>query len=276
MRPMPLAFATDAERFGGKAAQLAEAVAAGLPVPMGVALSADLVEALGEGEPVAEVAVREAFAAFDGPVAVRSSAVGEDSVTASFAGQHLTRLNVRTADALITAVQQIWDSGRTEGAIAYRRRLGLPDVWRMGVVVQALVEPDVAGVLFTVDPLTGADERVIEANWGLGEAVVSGLVTPDRFRLSRDGVVLERRPGLKDVAIRPLPDGGTSETTVPAPLVGRLCLDDKTLVRLHELALKCESVFSGPRDLEWAIVNGTVHLLQSRHVTGRPMGRSIG
>lgn len=129
--------------------------------------------------PPAEVsAVRDSL---PGPLAVRSSWVGEDSAAATFAGQHLARLNVRSLDELVEAVAAVWRSGCSESALAYRRKLGLEDAPRMGVVVQRQLDPDVSGVLFTGHPVTGADERVIEATWGLGEAVVHGLVTPTSF-----------------------------------------------------------------------------------------------
>ena len=131
------------------------------------------------------------------PLAVRSSAVGEDSEEASFAGQHLTCLNVRSAADGVAAVAAIWRSAHSDSALAYRRRLGLTDSPRIAVVVQQLVDADCAGVLFTRNPLDGADELVVEAAWGLGEAVVAGLVTPDRFRVARDGTVLERVAGTR-------------------------------------------------------------------------------
>jgi hypothetical protein len=120
----------------------------------------------------------------------RSSAVGEDSEQASFAGQHLTRLNLRSEPELVDAVSAIWDSSRSPSALAYRERLGLPREPRIAVVVQELVDADSAGVLFSRNPLDGSDELVIEAARGLGESVVAGLVTPDRVRLRRDGAVV--------------------------------------------------------------------------------------
>jgi pyruvate,water dikinase len=178
-----------------------------------------------------------------GPVAVRSSCVGEDSAAASFAGQHLTRLNVRSLDELVTAVAAVWRSGHSISALAYRRKLGIEDDPRMGVVVQRLLDPQVSGVLFTRHPVTGADERVIEATWGLGEAVVQGLVTPDRYRLSLAGEVLERSPGRKHVAIRARPDALPAAEPVAAHLVDALCLDDRWLARLHSRACRCERHF---------------------------------
>ena len=137
----------------------------------------------------------------------------------------------------------------------------------VGVVIQALVDPETAGVMFTQNPVTGADERVIEASLGLGEAVVAGRVIPDHYRLSRAGEILERTPGRKDVAFRSLPDGGTFEEQVAPELVERLCLDDAQLAELNRLAGRCEQVYGAARDIEWAISAGTVYLLQCRAVT---------
>jgi pyruvate,water dikinase len=271
MKPVPLTDSIDESRYGGKAAQLAAAIRAGLPVPGGVALPVGFVEAVATGQPDAIRKLEEICGALAGPVAVRSSAVGEDSETASFAGQHLTCLNVRPSlPALADAVRAIWRSAHSESALAYRQRLGLPSEPQIGVVVQELVVADCAGVLFTQNPSNGADEVVIEASWGLGESVVAGLVTPDRFRISREGAVLERTSGMKDIAVRILPEGGTHEAEVPAELVHALCLDDVQLRELHTLATRCERTFGGTQDLEWAFAGGTLYLLQRRALTRVP------
>ena len=135
------------------------------------------------------------------------------------------------------------------------------------MVVQQLVDADCAGVLFTRNPLDGADELVIEAAWGLGEAVVAGLVTPDRFRVARDGTVLERVAGAKDLAVTLAPDGGTEEVAISGERVRALCLDDGQLAALARLAERCGRVFAGARDLEWAFTGDELHLLQCRAVT---------
>jgi pyruvate,water dikinase len=271
MKPVVLAESLDESRYGGKAAQLAAAIRAGLSVPGGVALPVGFVEAVATDQPDAIRKLEESCVALKGPVAVRSSAVGEDSETASFAGQHLTCLNVRPSlPALSDAVRAIWKSAHSESALAYRQRLGLSSEPQIGVVVQELVVADCAGVLFTQNPSNGADEVVIEANWGLGESVVAGLVTPDRFRISREGAVLERTSGMKDIAIRILPEAGTQETDVSAEYVHALCLDDTQLRELHTLAMRCEKTFGGTQDLEWAFAGGTLYLLQRRAQTVSP------
>jgi pyruvate,water dikinase len=271
MKPVALAESVDESRYGGKAAQLAAAIRAGLPVPGGMALPVGFVEAVATDQPDAIRKLEESCVTLDGPVAVRSSAVGEDSETASFAGQHLTCLNVRPSlPTLADAVRAIWRSAHSESALAYRQRLGLPSHPRVGVVVQELVVADCAGVLFTRNPSNGADEIVIEASWGLGESVVAGLVTPDRFRIRREGTVLERTSGMKDIAIRILPEGGTQEAEVPDERVHALCLNDARLRKLHALATRCERTFGGTQDIEWAFAGGALYLLQRRALTRVP------
>jgi pyruvate,water dikinase len=269
-RPAGLEERVDEAAYGAKAAQLAEAVRAGLPVPRGVALPVGLVDAVAAGDVVAVREVEQATAGLRRPLAVRSSAVGEDSADASFAGQHLTCLNVASPAALVEAVRRIAASVRSESALAYRRRLGIAGDPRIGVVVQELVLADRAGVLFSCNPVTGAEEIVIEASWGLGEAVVAGLVNPDRFRLSARGAVLERAIGLKDVAVRAAQGGGTWNAPVAVGLCRASCLDDSDLERLCRLAARCEEVFGGKQDLEWAFAGDDLHLLQRRAVTRAP------
>jgi pyruvate,water dikinase len=264
---VPLADAIDEQSFGGKAVQLGAAIRAGLPVPHGLAVAADMVDDVACGGAV------PALAGVSFPVAVRSSGVGEDSGGASFAGQHATRLNVPTPRDVADAVRALWESARKESALAYRRRLGLDGAPRISAVVQSLVAAEVAGVMFTRNPLDGGEDLVIEASWGLGEAVVSGRVIPDRFRVARSGQVLERCPGRKDVALEALPSGGTVERSIDGPAVAALSLGDEELTRLLALGLDAERVHGGPQDVEWAFAGGKLHLLQSRPVTvmgGRP------
>jgi pyruvate, water dikinase len=258
--------ATRPELFGGKAAQLGAATAAGLPVPPGLALSWSLVDRLARDNGELQELSARVLDMVGSPAAVRSSAIGEDSAGASFAGQHQTRLGVFTPDEMVEAIRCVHASASAAGARAYRQRLGIAGGPRMGIVVQRLVPAHCAGVLFTRNPITGADERVIEAAWGLGEAVVAGLVTPDRYRISKDGSVLEQQPGEKDLALRLGPAGVTEEAVCPE-LVHRLCLDLAGLARLHGLARQCERVFGPALDVEWAFDGAGFHLLQHRPIT---------
>jgi pyruvate,water dikinase len=262
----PLTRATDPAAFGGKAVALGVAARAGLPVPAGFALSVDVVEAVVRADPDVLPALHAACTG-GGPRAVRSSAVGEDSAAASFAGTHCTVLGVCRPDAVVAAVRRVHASGDAAGARAYRSRFGFGP-YRMGVVIQELVPADVAGVLFTRNPVTGAAERVIEASWGLGEAVVAGLVVPDRFRLDVRGRVLERTPGEKDAALRAGP-AGTEEVAVTGAAVHTPCLDDAQLAALHVLAEACDAVYgTQDHDIEFAFLDGAVYLLQRRPITG--------
>jgi pyruvate,water dikinase len=258
---VPLAAAEDPEVYGGKAVQLGAALRAGLPVPDGFALS---------WEAVADAAGGASLEGIDwpAPCAVRSSAIGEDSAGASFAGTHLTVLGVTGGDAVHQAIQDVLASGSDPGAQAYRSTLGLEVTARMGVVVQSMVDSDVAGVMFTRNPITGADERVIEASWGLGEAVVAGLVTPDRYVLGADGSLIEQTVGEKDLAIRRTPEGGTVEEEVDPLIIDEPCLGLSELRALHELALTCDGVYaSSEHDIEFAFRGAILYLLQRRPIT---------
>jgi pyruvate,water dikinase len=265
---VPLRDAQEESLYGGKAVSLGAALRAGLPVPGGYAIAAPLVASAGAGDPSALRTIEELAESLDRFVAVRSSAIGEDSAEASFAGQHLTVLNVSpTPESLTEAVASVWRSACTESARAYRARMGVSGEPQIGAVVQVLIDPRCAGVMFTRNPIDGSDERVIEATWGLGEAVVQGLVIPDRYRLSRSGDVVERVAGLKDRAVRATADGGTIEVDVDGELVEALCLDDGDLAELAALATACEEYFGGACDIEWAFEQDGLRLLQCRPVT---------
>ncbi len=274
-KAVPFTKAIERSLFGSKAVGLGEAARQGLPVPPGVALSGDLVEAIASGDEKAIEKLAKAIAALPPPFAVRSSAIDEDGAAASFAGQHLTLLNVHSAADVTGAVREVWWSANSDSAITYRQRVGLFRRPSVGVVVQSLLNPTAAGVMFTENPLTGADERMIEASWGLGEAVVSGLVVPDHIRIDRAGQVLERKAGRKRIAIRSLPNGGTFEQQIPPEQVNQLCLDDTQLAALGQLALQCELVYGPRRDIEWAFQDGKLFLLQCRAVTtGKARGET--
>jgi pyruvate,water dikinase len=264
---VPLERALDMKLFGSKAVGLGQALRDGVPVPPGIAVSGAVVEAVAANEDRAIRAVDRRARPLGGPFAVRSSAADEDGAEASFAGQHLTLLNVPSVDDLVPALKEIWWSANSDSAITYRERVGLFTRPSIGVVVQRLLNPDVAGVMFTLNPVTGDDERVIEASWGLGEAVVAGLVIPDHFRLDRSGRTLEATPGLKQIAVRRAPKGGTVEEPVPDDLAERLCLGQVELALLTRLADRCDEVYGPARDIEWAVEGGTLYLLQCRAIT---------
>ncbi len=264
---MKLSDAADAATYGGKAASLAKAKQAGLPVPDGIALSTGDVETVLAGDETAMSKLREQVERLAGPVAVRSSAVGEDGPEHSFAGQHVTILNVRGWAEVRAAVENVHASASSSGTLAYRRRHGISDPLRVAVLVQELVPAEVSGVMFTRDPASGEDVRVVEATWGLGEAVVAGLVIPDHFRIASDGVLLASDVGEKDVEIVACADGGVEELPVPAARAERVCLDADHLAQLAQLAEACEHLLGVGQDVEWAFAARELRLLQSRPIT---------
>ena len=210
-----------------------------------------------------------AFARMQKPIAVRSSAIGEDSEAASFAGQHATLLNVTTLEQLTAAIDEVVRSALSLSAASYREKLGVVGAPSMGIVLQELFNPESAGVMFTRNPLNGVEERVIEAAWGLGEVVVAGLVIPDYYRLSTVGEILECRVGDKDIAIHLLAEGGTEEIEVAADKANSRILDDDALQNLHQLALRCEAVYGPDLDMEWGLAGDRLVLLQCRAITTR-------
>jgi len=209
----------------------------------------------------------------DGYVAVRSSANAEDLAGASFAGLHDTYLDVRGEQDVIDAVRACWASLFTDRATSYRAGRGFDHrEARMGVVVQRMVESEASGVMFTGNPLTEAnDEIVINASWGLGEAVVQGLVNPDQFVLHHDDLrVIETVVGHKAIQLtRDRVGKGTVQSRIPEDRQDRLSLDHGAIRVLGELGRRVQRHYDGiPQDIEWAIHGGTVYLLQSRPITG--------
>jgi len=244
--------ALDPAVFGGKAAALARAVRAGLPVPPGLALSREGVLALEAGSSEIEAAWTAATGRLGGPCAVRSSAVGEDGATQSFAGVYETRLHVLGEPALRAAVLAV---GNPETDV------------RIGVVVQQMVEPTVAGVLFTRHPVSGVAGFFVEASWGLGEAVVGGLITPDSIELGADGVAVRYDVGFKELEVVAVEGGGTEQREVATARAETPCLDENQLRALARLAGRCTEEYGLALDLEWAFVGPRSYLLQCRPIT---------
>lgn len=256
------------DAYGAKAVSLCKSLKADLPVPPGFAISADAVAAVDQGDLQALESILKSYRMLGGMVAVRSSAIGEDSAAASFAGQHATILGVTGETQLISAIFEVFGSAFTEHALAYRSALDVAKTQpQMGIVVQRIVNPNAAGVLFTLNPVTGADERVVEAAWGLGEAVVASRVTPDMIRVARGGTVLEAKPGHKPIRLVASVGGGTSTLDIPEAQRDQLCLSDLNLKSLDCLAEQCVRIFGGPQDIEWAIEGDRTFLLQARPIT---------
>ncbi|MBL4821168.1 MAG: PEP/pyruvate-binding domain-containing protein [Gammaproteobacteria bacterium] len=265
--PVHLRDATEERLFGGKCVSLGVALRAGLPAPDGYALSVELVvQITAADEPVIN-AVKSLFAELAPAVAVRSSAVGEDSEAASFAGQHVSVLNVMTPDAMIMAIRQVYDSAATPEALAYRKKMGIADEPAIAVVLQQQIQSEISGVMFTRHPLSGDSERYVEASWGLGEAIVAGLVVPDGFRIANDGSIIERIVGEKDIKLVSTSTGEVEEVEVDTDKVEALCLNDHQLSQLHELATACEDIYGRNIDIEWAFHAGKLYLLQCRAIT---------
>lgn len=275
---------------GGKGANLGELVRAGFDVPPGFVITTaayDLAFASGSGcsrewvevpAPVTR-AIETAYEQLGaGPVAVRSSAIAEDLPGAAFAGQHDTFLNVNGLQSVLDAVRRCWASLFSERAIGYRQRRGLDSApVKLAVVVQQMVNAEWAGVMFTANPVTGArEEIVIDSNPGLGDAVVSGLVTPDRAVVKRRwwGLQLaERERGRRDQAVQPRAGGGTEH-------VGAGDLEPLSPAILKELAVTGQRIaahFGVPQDIEWALSGGVLKIVQARPITALPQpGASVG
>ncbi|WP_442543734.1 PEP/pyruvate-binding domain-containing protein [Arthrobacter sp. KN11-1C] len=205
-----------------------------------------------------------------GAVAVRSSATAEDLPGAAFAGQQDTYLNVLGGDEVVQAVANCWASLWTDRAMAYRRRQGIvPREVAIAVVVQKMVPAAMAGVLFTANPVTGErGEMVVDANPGLGEAVVSGRVTPEHYVLDRSGKTLSFTPGGRELVISAAEGGGTQES--PGGPGSKPGLSAEELAELARLGRKAQQHFGQPQDIEWATADGTLYVLQSRPMTALP------
>jgi len=256
----------DVRLAGGKGASLAMMVAEGLPVPPGFVVPAHVLESsvdagrlrelvIARDHEAARALVREAeppraeiSAGYErlggGKVAVRSSACAEDSEAASYAGQQETYLGIEGPDEVCARVVDCWASFFSERALFYRAQKGSLEDLRMAVVVQRMLEPEKSGVLFTADPVRRRRDRmVVEAVFGLGEQVVSGEVTPDHYVVDRSGNLKRER------------------------VVDERVLGPEELRRLTDLGRRLEEKHGGPQDIEWALVEGEIYLLQSRPVT---------
>ena len=263
----------DPELIGGKARGFAVLREAGLPVPEGFVLTTTVHQAaLADSgripRPVAEEVVRRVGEMGEVPLAVRSSASGEDGGDHSHAGQYLTRLGVRGAREALDAVLECWESAVDARAAAYRAHRGQDDAVRMAVIVQRLAHGDAAGVCMSCDPVTGdPGTTVVNASWGLGELVVSGLVTPDDYRLARaDGALVAFEAGDKDVMLV-MGERGPVEVEVPEHRRLERVLADAHLAELHDGVLRCERVLGRPADCEFSIVDDRVVWLQCRPMT---------
>jgi rifampicin phosphotransferase len=200
--------------------------------------------------------------------AVRSSATAEDLPTASFAGQQDTYLNIVGPSAILQHISRCWASLFTERAVTYRLRNGFDHrKVRMAVVVQRMVFPEAAGILFTADPVTGNRKvSAVEASFGLGEALVSGLASPDAYQV-RDSEVVAKAVATKQLAIYALPAGGTQKQVIDPARQEQPALTDAQAVRLAQLGRRIEAYFGRPQDIEWCLVDDGFQIVQSRPIT---------
>jgi pyruvate,water dikinase len=200
--------------------------------------------------------------------AVRSSATAEDLPTASFAGQQDTYLNIIGKDAILKHVSKCWASLFTDRAIIYRMQNGFDHrKVQLSVVVQKMVFPQVAGILFTADPATSNRKVLsIDASFGLGEAMVSGLVSADNYKV-RNGEITDKKISTKKRAIYALKDGGTKEEEIELEKQNKQALTDEQILQLEGIGRKIEKHFSRPQDIEWCLVDGTFYVVQARPIT---------
>ena len=200
--------------------------------------------------------------------AVRSSATAEDLPTASFAGQQDTYLNIIGNKAVLTHIARCWASLFTERAVTYRMLNGFDHrKVQMAVIVQKMVFPQASGILFTADPLTSNRKILsIDAGFGLGEALVAGLVTADNYKV-RNGQIIDKNIAIKKLAIYALNGGGTRQQEIAPEQQGRQVLTDKQMLQLDRIGRTIEKHFGYPQDIEWCLANDTFFIVQSRPIT---------
>jgi len=298
----------DVDMAGGKGASLGEMTQAGLAVPPGFVvlasafdkflaetdLNVEVQAALKKTNPKdiksiesASVKIRDLIRDAEFPdavgkeviksfrdlgaeyVAVRSSATAEDSSIASWAGELETYLNV-TEDNLLESVKKCWSSLFTPRAIFYRYEKNLHErKVSVAVVIQEMVQSEVSGICFTVHPVTeDANQLVIEAGWGLGEAIVGGMITPDTYIVNKaEGVILDINISRQEMKICRTPKGAAEETKVEPADQEKQKLDNENILKLAALCQKIEKHYGSPQDIEWAYAGGKFYITQSRPIT---------
>lgn len=294
------------EVAGGKGASLGRMRAVGLPVPPGFVVTAralrdsltnqgvlsrvtDLITSLETGMETSAVAeeiqeivraappwndlageIEDAYERLgdDAFVAVRSSACAEDGEAASFAGQQESFLNVSGSKEVLESLVECWASFFSERALFYRQKKGSLADLGMAVVVQRQIASDKSGVMFTIDPIRQRnDQMILEAVFGLGEAVVSGLVTPDNYVVRRSGTLKRARIGHQTQMVVRKDDGGTRTIEIDEETAASQVLDEDEIARLVDIGLQLEDAFGKPLDIEWALEANELYVLQSRPIT---------
>ncbi|MFF2483770.1 PEP/pyruvate-binding domain-containing protein [Paenibacillus sp. NPDC058071] len=240
---VPLEKAANSLEFGGKATQLNLAIQNKLPVPKGFVLSNSLVDQWVSGQISLETELPFVLSEL-GPIAVRSSAIGEDSKHRSYAGQYVSFLNLDSISGIKEAIIAVRESASSKRVKLYNERFGITETPRMAVILQQMVSAKVSGILFTQDPVSKAEEIIIEASWGFGEPIASGQIIPDFFRIGSEGQLIEQRA-----------------------YANKACLNETEIQKLRQLAACCEHVFGRALDIEWAFDQQTLYLLQCRPIT---------
>lgn len=255
---------------GGKALSLGKMTRAGIPVPAGYVITTDLFkvyQTAGVIDKSVQDALYEAFDALGAArVAVRSSAIAEDSSTASWAGQFESYLNVERGE-LLDRVVDCWKS--TSDGYEYAAAQNIShDLLAMGVVIQQMVDSEVAGVAFSVNPIShAADEIMIEATYGLGELLVQGMVTPDNYVVSKAGGTILGSHVVKKPTMLVYQDGRNAKVAVLTDKQEQSCLTEDELRQLTEIIRAIEDFYGSPQDIEWALANNEFYIVQSRPIT---------
>jgi len=261
----------DVLEVGGKGASLGEMAKVGIPVPPGFVITTRIYKNFSQEELPADVE-HEIYQAFDHlkaeRVAVRSSAVVEDSSSASWAGQLESYLNVKRED-LIKSIRDCWNSIHSERALSYAAQNSISEEdLVIAVVVQKMIEPEASGVMFTVNPVTKNNgEIMIEAGFGLGEYLVQGIITPDNFILDKSTLEIKNKNIQTQEKMLLYQNGKNQEISLSEEEGEKQSISGEQVKELAKLGVKIENHYGRPQDIEWAIEQGEIYILQSRPIT---------
>lgn len=262
----------DVASVGGKGASLGEMTQAGIHVPPGFVLTTEAYRQYHGGNQLPQELIDEIKQNFVElglkTVAVRSSAIAEDSADGSWAGQFETILNV-TIDNLVEAIYSCWRSAKNSSVHDYAARNNVAEEnLALGVVIQKMVSSDVSGVLFTRNPVTGDENQImIEACWGLGEMLVQGTITPDNYIVDKDNLSSIEKMISRQEKMMINSSDGTSVVDVEMNIQADQKLSDYMIAELCDIATAIETHYGTPQDIEWAIEDGNLYILQSRPIT---------